>query len=72
MGTTVYRHYKITNRRTGKFVRFNCIADVLSFLDSAGHKCYNVRGLMRVLNSGHEYNAGPLTVRRIDNLKDRW
>lgn len=72
MGTTVYRHYKIVNRRTGKFVRFNCIADVLNFLDGAGHKCYNVRGLMKVLAAGHEYNAGPLVVRRIDNLRDRW
>lgn len=72
MGTTVYRHYKIVNRRTGKFVRFNCIADVLNFLDSAGHKCYNVRGLMKVLAAGREYNAGPLVVRRIDNLRDRW
>lgn len=72
MGTTVYRHYKIVNRRTGKFVRFNCIADVLAFLEGARHKCYNVRGLMRVLSAGHEYNAGPLTVRRIDNLRNRW
>lgn len=72
MGTTVYRHYKIMNRRTGKFVRFNCIADVLAFLEGAGHRRYNVRGLMRVLSAGHEYNAGPLTVRRIDNLRDRW
>lgn len=72
MGTTVYRHYKIVNCRTGKFVRFNCIADVLAFLEGAGHKCYNVRGLMRVLSAGHEYNAGSLTVRCIDNLRDRW
>lgn len=72
MGTTVYVHYKITNRRTGKFVRFNCVADVLAFLEGAGHKCYNARGLMKILSAGREYNAGPLTVRRIDNLKDRW
>lgn len=72
MGTTVYRYYKITNRRTGKFVRFNCVADVLAFLEGAGHKCYNVRGLMRVLHAGREYNAGSLTVQLIDNLKDRW
>lgn len=55
-----------------KIVRFNCIADVLNFLDGAGHKCYNVRGLMKVLAAGREYNAGPLVVRRVDNLKDRW
>lgn len=35
--------YRVTNARTGRYVRFMCISDVLGYLRLRGRTIYNVR-----------------------------
>lgn len=57
--------YKVTNARTGRFVRFACISDVLSYLRASGRTITNVRLMMRTLTAGKAYSVGPHIVERL-------
>ena len=57
--------YKVTNSRTGRFVRFACISDVLGYLRASGRTITNVRLMMRTLGAGKAYSVGTHTIERI-------
>lgn len=56
--------YRIANTRTGRYVRFMCISDVLGYMRLRGRTIYNVRGVVQALSAGKSYTVGNHVITR--------